>query len=194
MYIYSLSGDISLLYCICGTNVESAGELCLLQYFSYVHFIGIGTLMFSLVPSVQRFHNKTVAPSFHSLLASYAGKLSVNQVTERTQESPPLFIFILLSYLLFARHVAARLFSLKVLYLSSPLRQPVTLVPRLTHISPAVLWWMFLAMKDAPSPFHPTPKLVYQRQHTANEEWILTTAVEREEGCGGGRVLYRLKV
>lgn len=81
--------------------------------------------------------------------------------------------------------MAAQLISLKVLYLSSPPWQHATLVPRPAHVRPAVSCLMFLAMKD-----DPPPKLVYQRQHTANEELILTTAVEGREkrGKGGGRV------
>lgn len=49
-----------------------------------------------------------------------------------------------------AKHVNGRLFGLKVLYLSSPPRQPAVLAPGPAHIRPALSCLTCLALKDDP--------------------------------------------
>ncbi len=130
-------------------------------------------------------HNKTVTPSINGLLVSHPrrrfGGESGDRVSSRVS---PLCSSSYLSRALSARHVDARLFGLKVLYLSSPPWQPAALVSGSAHIRPPLSCLTCLALKD-------DPQLVCQCQHTTSEEWTLTTAAEgwEEDGRGGrGRV------
>lgn len=76
------------------------------------------------------------------------------------------------SLVLSARHAAARLFDLKVLYLSSPPWQPATLVPGSAHIRLALSCLTCLVVKDDPWTCS---------RMSAHDEWGMDT-----DNCSGG--------
>lgn len=76
-----------------------------------------------------------------------------------------------------AKHVNGRLFGLKVLYLSSPPRQPAVMAPGPTHIRQPLSCLTCLALKDDPPP---TPNL-FANVSTQQVRNGLTAVVERWE-------------
>lgn len=114
---------------------------------------------------------------------NFAGLSEVNQVTEWAQmpvhlpRPNPVFS---------AKHVNGRLFGLKVLYLSSPPRQPAVMAPGSTHIRRPLSCLTCLALKDDPPP---TPNL-FANVSTQQVRNGLTAVVER---WSGGRAQMRLR-
>lgn len=147
--------------CVCFTGVKigwesrhlTTGAKDKLQWDITLHFnIWHNMRLWSVlsVYSDQCCHNRTVTPSINSLLASYPcrrfGGESGDRVSFRQPPPHPLHPTLVLP----ARHVDAQLFTLKVLYLSSPPWQPASLVSGSAHISPALSCLTCHAIKDDP--------------------------------------------
>lgn len=116
---------------------------------------------------------------------NFAGLSEVNQVTEWAQmpvhlpRPNPVFS---------AKHVNGRLFGLKVLYLSSPPRQPAIMAPVPTHIRRPLSCLTCLALKDDP----PQPRTCLPM--SAHNKWGMDWQLWLRGGrWSGGRAQMRLR-